>query len=136
MDENIQQPTCRWDYIVILSFSKINFFGGFCREITTLQMEIEEIMKGSFPSFMLKEIFEQPESVVNTMRGRINFEDKKVVLGGIQVLMKNHVSLFRVKSSFYFLAIYIKHKKMPSSTSYRMWNFILLCNCHKVTEYN
>lgn len=52
-------------------------------------MEIEEIMKGSFPSFMLKEIFEQPESVVNTMRGRINFEDKKVVLGGIQVIFYN-----------------------------------------------
>jgi glucosamine--fructose-6-phosphate aminotransferase (isomerizing) len=49
-------------------------------------MEIEEIMKGSFDSFMLKEIFEQPESVVNTMRGRVNFEDRTVILGGIQVL--------------------------------------------------
>ncbi len=56
-----------------------------CRDITTLQLEIEEIMKGPFPSFMLIEIFEQTESVVNTMRGRINFDDKKVVLGGIQV---------------------------------------------------
>lgn len=55
------------------------------REITTLKMEIQEIMKGSYSSFMQKEIFEQPESVVNTMRGRINFDNEVVVLGGIKV---------------------------------------------------
>lgn len=54
------------------------------REITTLKMEIQEIMKGSYSSFMQKEIFEQPESVVNTMRGRINFDNEVVVLGGIK----------------------------------------------------
>ncbi len=54
------------------------------REITTLKMEIQQIMKGNFSSFMQKEIFEQPDSVVNTMRGRINFETESVVLGGIQ----------------------------------------------------
>ena len=46
-------------------------------------MEIQQIMKGNFSSFMQKEIFEQPESVVNTMRGRINFDTCKVTLGGI-----------------------------------------------------
>ncbi len=35
-------------------------------------------------SFMQKEIFEQPESVVNTMRGRINFDEEVVTLGGIK----------------------------------------------------
>ncbi|CAG0878549.1 unnamed protein product [Darwinula stevensoni] len=54
------------------------------REITTLKMEIQEIMKGNFSSFMQKEIFEQPESVINTMRGRVNFENQTVVLGGIK----------------------------------------------------
>jgi glucosamine--fructose-6-phosphate aminotransferase (isomerizing) len=34
---------------------------------------------------MQKEIFEQPESVVNTMRGRVNFETETVILGGIKV---------------------------------------------------
>ena len=48
------------------------------REITTLRMEIEQIMKGSYSTFMQKEIFEQPESVVNTMRGRINFDAGEV----------------------------------------------------------
>lgn len=33
------------------------------------------ITVGNFSSFMQKEIFEQPESVVNTMRGRVNFDD-------------------------------------------------------------
>lgn len=54
------------------------------REITTLKMEIQQIMKGNYSSFMQKEIFEQPESVVNTMRGRVNFQTGNVVLGGIK----------------------------------------------------
>ncbi|XP_055690280.1 glutamine--fructose-6-phosphate aminotransferase [isomerizing] 2-like isoform X2 [Lutzomyia longipalpis] len=54
------------------------------REITTLKMEIQEIMKGNYKYFMQKEIFEQPESVVNTMRGRVNFENETVTLGGIK----------------------------------------------------
>ena len=47
-------------------------------------MELQQIMKGNYSTFMQKEIFEQPESVVNTMRGRINFEQKEVTLGGIK----------------------------------------------------
>ncbi|XP_074104503.1 glucosamine-fructose-6-phosphate aminotransferase 2 isoform X2 [Cotesia typhae] len=53
------------------------------REITTLKMEIQQIMKGNYEYFMQKEIFEQPESVVNTMRGRLNFQNNSVTLGGI-----------------------------------------------------
>ncbi|XP_061386324.1 glutamine--fructose-6-phosphate aminotransferase [isomerizing] 2-like isoform X2 [Musca vetustissima] len=54
------------------------------REITTLKMEIQQIMKGNYDYFMLKEIFEQPESVVNTMRGRVRFDTNTIVLGGIK----------------------------------------------------
>ncbi|XP_022255707.1 glutamine--fructose-6-phosphate aminotransferase [isomerizing] 2-like isoform X3 [Limulus polyphemus] len=54
------------------------------REIITLKMEIQQIMKGNYSSFMQKEIFEQSESVINTMRGRVNFERETVVLGGIK----------------------------------------------------
>lgn len=57
------------------------------REVVTLKMELQQIMKGNFSSFMQKEIFEQPESVVNTMRGRVNFEDNRVMLGGIKEFM-------------------------------------------------
>ncbi|XP_030595211.1 glutamine--fructose-6-phosphate aminotransferase [isomerizing] 2 [Archocentrus centrarchus] len=58
------------------------------RAIQTLQMELQQIMKGNFDAFMQKEIFEQPESVVNTMRGRICFDSKKVVLGGLKDHLK------------------------------------------------
>uniref|UniRef100_A0A667ZN97 glutamine--fructose-6-phosphate transaminase (isomerizing) n=1 Tax=Myripristis murdjan TaxID=586833 RepID=A0A667ZN97_9TELE len=58
------------------------------RAIQTLQMELQQIMKGNFESFMQKEIFEQPESVVNTMRGRICFDTNTVVLGGLKDHLK------------------------------------------------
>ncbi|XP_042200382.1 glutamine--fructose-6-phosphate aminotransferase [isomerizing] 1 isoform X1 [Callorhinchus milii] len=54
------------------------------RAIQTLQLELQQIMKGNFSSFMQKEIFEQPESVLNSMRGRVNFDDYAVILGGLQ----------------------------------------------------
>ncbi|CAN9513383.1 unnamed protein product [Ophioblennius macclurei] len=57
------------------------------RAIQTLQMELQQIMKGNYSSFMQKEIFEQPESVVNTMRGRVNFDNNSVTLGGL----KDHI---------------------------------------------
>jgi len=69
------------------SIHRNNKEGEFSREITTLKMEIQQIMKGNFSSFMQKEIFEQPESVVNTMRGRINFELEQVTLGGIKAFV-------------------------------------------------
>ncbi|PAV83406.1 hypothetical protein WR25_16136 isoform G [Diploscapter pachys] len=53
------------------------------REVHNLNMELQEIMKGSFKTFMQKEIFEQPDSVINTMRGRV-LPNGQVVLGGIK----------------------------------------------------
>ncbi|CAI4216764.1 unnamed protein product [Parascedosporium putredinis] len=54
------------------------------RTIQTLELELQEIMKGEFDHFMQKEIFEQPESVVNTMRGRLDSANKTVTLGGLR----------------------------------------------------
>ena len=66
------------------------------RTVETLQMEVEQIMKGSFKHFMQKEIHEQPESMVQTMRGRMVTCDEgktaeRVFLGG----MVNFVSTIR-----------------------------------------
>jgi len=58
------------------------------REIQQLNMELQQIMRGEFSTFMQKEIFEQPESVVNTMRGRV-FPDGRVILGGIKDYVKD-----------------------------------------------
>ena len=44
-------------------------------------------MKGQFDHFMQKEIYEQPESVVNTMRGRVNFDTYNVNLGGLKAYL-------------------------------------------------
>lgn len=54
------------------------------RSIQTLEMELNEIMKGPYKHFMQKEIFEQPDSTFNTMRGRIDFKNSKINLGGIK----------------------------------------------------
>lgn len=44
-------------------------------------------MKGQFDHFMQKEIYEQPESVVNTMRGRVNFDTHAITLGGLKAYL-------------------------------------------------
>ncbi|VDN59296.1 unnamed protein product [Dracunculus medinensis] len=53
------------------------------RAIQNLTLELQQIMMGEFKTFMQKEIFEQSESAVNTMRGRI-LADGRVQLGGIK----------------------------------------------------
>ncbi|KAH9940313.1 L-glutamine D-fructose 6-phosphate amidotransferase [Amylocystis lapponica] len=57
------------------------------RTIETLELELAEIMKGKFDHFMQKEIYEQPESVVNTMRGRVNFDRNVITLGGLRAYL-------------------------------------------------
>ena len=52
-------------------------------EIKQLEMELEQIELGGHPHYMHKEIFEQPRSLRNTMRGRLDKKDGRVVLGGV-----------------------------------------------------
>ncbi|GME62793.1 putative glucosamine-fructose-6-phosphate aminotransferase [Neofusicoccum parvum] len=70
------------------------------RAIQTLEIELQEIMKGQFDHFMQKEIFEQPESVVNAMRGRLDIENKKVTLGGL----RQYISTIRRCRRIIFIA--------------------------------
>ena len=51
--------------------------------IQELELTLESIEREGFDSFMLKEIFEQPKSVIDTLRGRISPKTKKITLGGI-----------------------------------------------------
>ncbi|MFT4758401.1 MAG: glucosamine--fructose-6-phosphate aminotransferase (isomerizing) [Paraglaciecola sp.] len=55
--------------------------------VQELNMEIERLEKGGYDYFMLKEIHEQPTTIQDSMRGRLNVEDGWVRLGG----MKNHM---------------------------------------------
>ncbi|WP_080903812.1 glutamine--fructose-6-phosphate transaminase (isomerizing) [Parabacteroides sp. Marseille-P3160] len=52
-------------------------------EIKELEMDLSQLEKGGYPHFMLKEIFEQPETLKNCMSGRINVEGTHVTLSGI-----------------------------------------------------
>jgi glutamine---fructose-6-phosphate transaminase (isomerizing) len=51
--------------------------------IQQLEMSLNELEKGGFEHFMLKEIYEQPRSIGDSMRGRLNMEKEVVSLGGI-----------------------------------------------------
>jgi glucosamine--fructose-6-phosphate aminotransferase (isomerizing) len=55
------------------------------REIDRIDWDLAEIERGGFAHFMLKEIFEQPQSVENTMRGRLILEDGTAKLGGLNL---------------------------------------------------
>ncbi len=52
-------------------------------KIFPLDLELEELEKGGYDHFMLKEIFQQPETVADAMRGRINAREGWVRLGGL-----------------------------------------------------
>ena len=51
--------------------------------IDQLEMSITQLEKGGFEHFMLKEIYEQPKSIADSMRGRLNVAKEIVSLGGI-----------------------------------------------------
>ena len=57
------------------------------KKVYELNWDIEEIEKGGYEHFMLKEIMEQPESIENTLRGRINLETNRIKLGGLEDVM-------------------------------------------------
>ena len=51
--------------------------------IQELELHLEALEKGGYDHFMLKEIYEQPRSILDSMRGRISVSKSKVALGGI-----------------------------------------------------
>ncbi|MDE7070251.1 MAG: glutamine--fructose-6-phosphate transaminase (isomerizing), partial [Alistipes sp.] len=52
-------------------------------DIKKLQLSISQLEKGGYPHFMLKEIFEQPKTIIDCIRGRINPETYDVILSGV-----------------------------------------------------
>ncbi len=51
--------------------------------IKTLEMSLEAIEKGGFEHFMLKEIYEQPKAIEDSLRGRMNAQQGWIKLGGL-----------------------------------------------------
>ncbi len=64
--------------------------------IQELEMQLEAIEKGGFDHFMLKEIFEQPQSIKNSMRGRIDLNKGIVSLGGIREYKQKIINAERI----------------------------------------
>ncbi|PHR96627.1 MAG: glutamine--fructose-6-phosphate transaminase (isomerizing) [Blastopirellula sp.] len=54
-------------------------------QIETLQIESGDVDLGEYPNYMLKEIFEQPQSLRNTMRGRLSLDDATSIFGGLNL---------------------------------------------------
>jgi len=65
-------------------------------KVMQLEMDLEQIELGDFPHFMLKEIFEQPEALRNTLRGRIDTDRGEVILGGLELVGRDLVRAHRV----------------------------------------
>ncbi|QJD78875.1 glutamine--fructose-6-phosphate transaminase (isomerizing) [Spirosoma rhododendri] len=55
--------------------------------VQTVELELEAIEKGGYDHFMLKEIFEQPRSIADSMRGRVQAEAGMLQLGGLRDYM-------------------------------------------------
>jgi len=69
-----------------LTIRKIESDERVSAEINQLQQEISSIEKGGYDHFMLKEIFEQPRSIHDTMRGRIDPKTGTVKMAGLKTI--------------------------------------------------
>ena len=54
-------------------------------DIKVLDYQVEDVGLNGYPHYMLKEIFEQPKSIKNTMRGRLNIDEASAVFGGLNL---------------------------------------------------
>jgi glucosamine--fructose-6-phosphate aminotransferase (isomerizing) len=54
-------------------------------QISQIEYGAEAIERGAFPHFMLKEIFEQPQTVANALRGRIDHDEATAKFGGLNL---------------------------------------------------
>jgi len=64
--------------------------------IQELQLNLEQIEKGGYDHFMLKEIYEQPEAIQDTFRGRLLSNEAMVKLAGVEDNMKKFLAADRI----------------------------------------
>ena len=64
--------------------------------IQKLELELDSIEKGGYEHFMLKEIFEQPRSILDSMRGRLELEARHLNMGGIRAYEQKFVNAQRI----------------------------------------
>jgi len=66
------------------------------KKVHELALSLEEIEKGGYPHFMLKEIYEQPKAIRDCLRGRVDPEEGTVTLGGISGVMERLLNARRL----------------------------------------
>jgi len=64
--------------------------------VSRIDWDLDQIEKGGFDHFMLKEIFEQPQTIQNTMRGRLVVEEGFSKLGGLNLTRQQMLDLDRI----------------------------------------
>ena len=65
-------------------------------DITEVDLSLEEIEKGGYPFFMIKEIFEQPKTIKNCLSGRILPEEGDILLSGIKENLDKFLNARRI----------------------------------------
>jgi glutamine---fructose-6-phosphate transaminase (isomerizing) len=95
--EDEQVAILRRDKELIIRNLKDKEITPYVQELT---LELESIEKGGYDHFMLKEIYEQPRSVLDSMRGRLNANEGEIKLGGIE----DHVKKFEKAKRIIFIA--------------------------------
>jgi glucosamine--fructose-6-phosphate aminotransferase (isomerizing) len=68
------------------SFEISSLLGGASGyEVSKVEFSEKDVDKGDYPHYMLKEIFEQPETIHDAMRGRLSLEEATAKLGGLEM---------------------------------------------------
>nr|MBD5377105.1 glutamine--fructose-6-phosphate transaminase (isomerizing) [Bacteroides sp.] len=65
-------------------------------DVQTLRLSVEQLEKGGFDTFMLKEIYEQPETLTDCLRGRIAEDGSRVVLAGVDLHKEKFINAKRI----------------------------------------
>lgn len=100
---------------------------GVEKDLEEMTLELDEVRKGEYAHFMQKEIFEQPVSLTNVMRGRLSEADGAVKLGGLLHVMPNILEARRIiltgcgtswHSALYGKYILEQHVKIPVEVEY------------------
>jgi len=70
--------------------------GVVSHDVKVLDVESNQVEMGDYDHYMLKEIFEQPESLRNTMRGRLDEDNATAVFGGLNLTPKDLLKVERI----------------------------------------
>ena len=70
--------------------------GPVAHNVTQIDIDPVEMDLGAYPHYMLKEIFEQPETLENTMRGRLSKDEASAHLGGLNLTPQQLRSVDRI----------------------------------------